>query len=203
MEHVIERNYLKNIILAAAHQILSTCSVEQLENAVAALTYGDPITLKPHKPVVLEDLDCLIHKITRAMAYRPRRMTKPKEEVKPSEFPNLFTVTVPMTMDTSKLSDMERQILCQNLDKVLIMTAHCPNRQIKGSVTMRARIGIPVRHLYPEQKQKIGIKEDYIQLQKRDFYKEDILALSMVFVPILHHFYETLCARIEYCGIPP
>ena len=206
MEHMIDRTELKNIILAVANQILTTCSDEQLENAITAFICGDPIRLKPHKPIDIQDYGFIAQRIERALTYRPKRRVKPKPspEEKSSDFPNLFTVTVPMEMDVSKLSDMERQILYQNLDKMLLVTMHPPLKRTKESAKMRARIGIAVRHLYPEQKEMMGAKEDYIKERSRDFYKDDIYIICTVFVPIvMHHFYKNLLWRNDFFGVPP
>ena len=200
---MIDRTELKNIILAVANQILTTCSDAQLENAVAAFMCGDPIRLQPHKPIDIQDYGFIAQRIERALTYRPKRRVKPKPTNKPSNFPNLFTVTVPMKMDVSKLSSMERQILYQNLDKMLLVTMHPPLKRTKESATMRAKIGIPVRHLWPEQKKAVGIKEDYIKEEAIEFYKDDVLVLSMIFVPIMHHFYKTLLWKEGFFGIPP
>jgi len=205
MEHVIDRTELKNIILAVANQILTTCSDEQLENAVAAFMCGDPIRLKPHKPIDIQDYGFIAQRIEKALTYRPKRRPKPKPEQKPSIYPNLFTVTVPMLMDTSQLSDIENQILRQNLDQVLLVTMHPPlDRKKRECVTMRARIGIAVRHLHFEQKQMIGVKEDYIEEKKRDFYKDESVNICMIFMPIMmHHFYKKLLWKEDFFGIPP
>ena len=201
----MDRTKLKNIILAVAHHILSTCTEDQLENAIAALVCGDPITLKPHKAVVLEDYELLIQKITKALAYKPMRFKKKTvEQEKPSHYPNLFTVTVPMEMDVSKLSNMERQILYQNLDKMLLVTIHPPFMRGDDTAKMRMRIGIPVQHLYPEQKAFINAKEDFMRQKPREFYKKDVAMACMIFMPMmLHHFYRPYLWQTDLYGVPP
>ena len=201
----MDRIKLKNIILAVAHQILSTCTEEQLENAIIALTHGDPISLKPHKPVILEDYELLVQKMTKALAYKPICFKKKKvEQEKPSNYPNLFTVTVPMEMDVSKLSNMERQILYQNLDKMLLVTMHPPFMRGNDTAKMLARIGIPVQHLYPEQKAFIDAKEDFIKQKPVEFYKKDVAMACLFFMPMmLHHFYRTYMWQTDLYGVPP
>lgn len=202
----MDKEHLKNIILAVAHQILSTCSQDQLENALAAFILGDPVTLKPYKPIHLDDYDFVAQKIKRALTYRPRRMAKsdPKpSQFQPSIFPDVFTLRVPLKMDISQLSNMERQILYHNLDKVLLMTVHQPNRS-KNKCEAWARIGIPIRHLNADQKKFVKAEEDYITEKPNIFYKTEVFMAYFIFMPkIIGHSFKKHIQRDIFFGIPP
>ena len=203
----MKRLRLKNTVIALLNDILYGYSEEDLQSLIDDLSSWFSENIRYGKPIHISDYDHIVKKLTKTLDMPPRKKAvKKPQEKKPKEsiYPNIVTVNVPITMDVSKLSKMERSILCQHMDEMHLITYHQTSHH-NGIIKTRAKIGIAVRHLWPEQKEYTNIKTDYITVQKPKFYKSYIQSAYMIYIPL---FIMDICSKhiIKdhiYFNVPP
>ena len=200
----MERQHLKNVILAMTNEILDDYSHEDLLDIIQKFEDGAGVQIVPEKPIDLDCCQVTVKKLMRVFNKPQSIKLAAKPLPKQTIFPNLFTVSVPIIMDTSKLSARENQILSQNLDEILLINCSRPCHA-NGLIRANAKIGIGVKHLTVDQKEFAQAKTDFITMQSTEFFKSHVQNAYLIFMPMMMHvFYKNQMIQDQiWFSVPP